>query len=153
MLEDKVDNNTKKINELFDKFDPKVICKNYLYFDGEFFDANLTLLNIFGSSMEEIIIIDNYAGKELLNIIKDIKRKFIIVTSNLEEPIKEKYQKQYKNVEFIENKTIHDRFIIIDRKKIYHCGASFKDLGKKCFALNEMDSILQITDLLDHILN
>jgi len=31
ILENKVDNNTKKINELFDKFDPKDIVKDYLF--------------------------------------------------------------------------------------------------------------------------
>jgi hypothetical protein len=32
-----------------------------------------------------------------------------------------------------------DRFIIIDDKKIYHIGASLKDLGKKWFAFSNMD--------------
>lgn len=33
----------------------------------------------------------------------------------------------------------HDRFIIIDSKGLYHCGASIKDLGKKCFAINKIE--------------
>ena len=32
-----------------------------------------------------------------------------------------------------------DRFIIIDNKSLYNCGASFKDLGKKCFAINKIE--------------
>ena len=39
-------------------------------------------------------------------------------------------------MEIIYNDKFHDRFIIIDRKTLYHCGASFKDLGDKCFAIN-----------------
>ena len=35
---------------------------------------------------------------------------------------------------------IHDRFLIIDNKILYHIGASLKDLGKKCFAFEIMDS-------------
>ena len=35
----------------------------------------------------------------------------------------------------------HDRFIIIDNKELYHIGASLKDLGKKCFAINKMEDI------------
>lgn len=35
--------------------------------------------------------------------------------------------------------SFHDRFIIIDKKILYHCGASFKDLGKKCFAITKME--------------
>ena len=34
LLEDKVDNNTKRINELFDKFNCKDIVKDYLFFEG-----------------------------------------------------------------------------------------------------------------------
>ena len=137
LLEDKVDDNTKKINELFDKFDPKVIAKDYLFFDGEFYDANSVLLDIFNSSKEEIIIIDNYASKELFDALRNIDRKIIVVSKNIDDVLKKKYEKQYDNIKFINNDSFHDRFIILDRNKLYTCGASFKDLGKKCFAINE----------------
>ena len=48
------------------------------------------------------------------------------------------YEHQYQNVNIIKNDSFHDRFIIIDKKTLYHCGASFKDLGKKCFAITKM---------------
>ena len=35
---------------------------------------------------------------------------------------------------------VHDRFLIIDIKTLYHIGASLKDLGKKCFAFEVLDS-------------
>ena len=35
---------------------------------------------------------------------------------------------------------MHDRFMIIDNKILYHIGASLKDLGKKCFAFEILDS-------------
>ena len=77
LLERKVDNNTKRINELFDKFNPKDIVKDYLFFEGEFYDAYSILLNILNKSQKEIIIIDNYAGKELLDILKKVDRKIV----------------------------------------------------------------------------
>ena len=49
-----------------------------------------------------------------------------------------KYKSQYKNITLIINNNFHDRFIIIDRKILYHSGASFKDLGNKCFALTKL---------------
>ena len=139
LLEEKVDENTRKINELFDKFDPKTIVKDYIFFEGEFYDAYSLLLDIFKSSKEEIIIIDNYAGKELLDILKKIDKKIIIVSKNIDEILKKKYESQYSNIIFINNDSFHDRFIILDRTKLYSCGASFKDLGKKCFAINEFN--------------
>ena len=88
---------------------------------------------------EEVIIIDNYAGKELLDIIKDIKQNIKIVSSNIDSTLKKKYESQYSNVTFMNNNTFHDRFVIIDRKELYNSGASFKDLGNKCFALNKIE--------------
>ena len=152
LLEDKVDDNTKKINELFDKFDPKVIAKDYLFFDGEFYDAYSVLLDIFNSSKEEIIIIDNYSSKELFDLLRNIDRKIIVVSKNIDDVLKKKYEKQYDNIEFINNDSFHDRFIILDRNKLYTCGASFKDLGKKCFGISEfgdsflLDEILKVIE-------
>ena len=136
LLENKVDDNTKKINELFDKFSPKEITRNSIFFENDFYDAYSLLLDIFNKSKKEIIIIDNYAGKELLDILKSINKKIIIVSKNIDDILKEKYEKQYSNITFINNNSFHDRFIIIDRNELYSCGASFKDLGKKCFAIN-----------------
>ena len=139
LLEDKVDNNTKRIDELFDKFDCKDIVKNYIFFEGEFYDSYSLIMNIFEQAKEEIIIIDNYAGKELLNILKNIDKKIIIVSKNIDEILKKKYESQYNNIVFINNDSFHDRFIILDRKKLYSCGSSFKDIGKKCFAINKFN--------------
>ncbi len=139
LLESKVDDNTKRINELFDKFDPKDIVKDYLFFEGELYDAYSILLDILNQAKEEIIIIDNYAGKELLDSLRKIDKKIIIVSKNVDETLKEKYESQYNNTTFINNDSFHDRFIILDRNKLYSCGASFKDLGKKCFAINEFN--------------
>ena len=139
LLEEKVDNNTKRIDELFDKFNPNDIIKKCIFFERDFYDAYSLLLDIFNSSLEEIIIIDNYAGKELLDILKDVNRKIIIVSKNINEILKKKYESQYTNVTFINNNSFHDRYIIIDRNKFYSCGASFKELGKRCFCIYEND--------------
>ena len=55
---------------------------------------------------------------------------------------------QYKNVDLIIINTFHDRFIIIDKKLLYHCGASFKDLGKHCFEISKIED----NDILDNLL-
>ena len=153
LIEEKVDNNTKRIDELFDKFNPKDIVKNYLFFEGDFYDAYSTLLDIFNRAMNEIIIIDNYAGKELLDILKKIDKKIIIVSKNIDEKLKKKYQKPYHNVIFLNNNSFHDWFIILDRYVLYSCGASFKGLGKKCFAINEFTDKYYINKLVKIIDN
>ncbi|RXJ84185.1 hypothetical protein CRU90_07235 [Arcobacter cloacae] len=57
-----------------------------------------------------------------------------------------KYSKQYDNITLKIFKNSHDRFIILDKKDIYHIGASLKDLGKKWFAFSKMN--LDIDELI-----
>ena len=42
----------------------------------------------------------------------------------------------------------HDRFIILDKKILYHSGASFKDLGNKCFEISKIEE----SDILENLL-
>ena len=63
-----------------------------------------------------------------------------------------KYKSQYNNLDIHINDKIHDRFIIIDDNILYHCGASFKDLGKKCFAINKIDDDKILGELKSRIL-
>ena len=151
LLEEKVDNNTKRIDELFDKFNPKVITKNSIFFQNDIYDAYSVLLEIFDIAKEEIIIIDNYMGKILLDELRNINKKIIIITSNINDTLKKKYLKQYNNIKFINNESYHDRFIIIDRKIVFHCGASFKDLGKKCFGIHEIENKVEIEKLINEV--
>ena len=151
LLEDKVDENTKRIDELFDKFNPKIITKNSIFFKGDIYDAYSVLIEIINLAKEEIIIIDNYLGKSLLDILRNIDRNIIIISSNIDETLKNKYLKQYNNIKFIKNSSYHDRFIIIDRSIVYHCGASFKDLGKKCFSIHEIKEKEYIKTILKNI--
>lgn len=124
---------------------------NTIFFEGQIFDAYVLLLDIFEIAQKEIIIIDNYAGKELLKILKNVDKKIIIISKNIDDTLVKKYKVEYSNIEFKNMDIFHDRFIIIDRKKLYSCGASFKDLGKKCFAINEMESEELISNLLNKI--
>ena len=126
------------LEESFDKLNEKEKI-NHIFYEGQIYDAYSLLIDILSKSKEEVIIIDNYAGKELLDIIKDIKQNIKIVSSNIDSTLKKKYESQYSNVTFMNNNTFHDRFVIIDRKELYNSGASFKDLGKKCFSLNKIE--------------
>ncbi len=131
------ENRLLRLEKIFDKYKEKEI--NKIFFEGELYDSFSLIFDILNKSNKEIIIIDNYAGKELLDILKKIKKNIIIVSKNIDEILKKKYESQYKNVNFINNDSFHDRFIIIDRELLFTCGASFKDIGKKCFAINRFN--------------
>ena len=124
------------LEESFNNFKEK---NNHIFFEGQIYDAYSLLIDILNKSKKDIIIIDNYAGKELLDILKDINKNITIISKNITEELIKKYNKQYNNVSFINNNSYHDRFIIIDNEILYHCGSSFKDMGTKCFAINRID--------------
>ena len=42
---------------------------------------------------------------------------------------------------------LHSDKAIIDNKELYYCGASLKNLGKKCFAITKMEDISYIEKL------
>ena len=140
------ENRILRLEKTFNKLKEKEV--NKIFFKGELHDAYSLLIDILNKSKNEIIIIDNYAGKELLDILKKIDKQIIIVSKNIDEILKKKYESQYSNITFINNNTFHDRFIIIDRKILYSCGSSFKDLGKKCFAISEFNDKEYLTGLL-----
>lgn len=125
------------LQESFKQFDKKKEI-NDIFFEGEIYDAYSVLLDIFDTSKESITIIDNYADKKLLDILSILNKKITIYSKNMNKELIKKYQSQYNNVTLIENNSFQDRFIIIDNKYLYHSGASFKELGKKCFAISKV---------------
>ena len=140
----------KLLQESFDKLNTKE-SNNHIFYEGQIYDAYSLLIDILSKAKKEIIIIDNYAGKKLFDIIRDINVKVKIYTENIDNISKEKYEKQYSNIEIINTNTFHDRFIIIDNRVLYHSGASFKDLGKKCFAITKMEDNNILKELLDKL--
>ena len=134
----------KLLQESFKEFDKKKDL-NDMFFEGQFYDAYSLLLDTFNMATKNIIIIDNYIDKKFLDLCSKIKVNIIIYTKEIDKQTFEKYNKQYNNVKVKFSNKYHDRFIIIDNKILYHCGASFKDLGKKCFCTSkiENDTILE----------
>ena len=140
----------KLLQESFNKLNIKE-NNNHIFYEGQIYDAYSLLIDILSKAKKEIIIIDNYAGKKLFDIIKNINVKVKIYTENIDNISKEKYEKQYNNLEIINTNIFHDRFIIIDNKVLYHSGASFKDLGKKCFAITKMEDNNILKELLNKL--
>ena len=64
-----------------------------------------------------------------------------------------KFNKEYPILKIEKTHKFHDRFIIIDGKEMYHCGASIKDVGKKCFAITEIEDINIMNKVIDECEN
>ena len=138
-INNQVIKNTEDIKLLKETFTNFKTFSNEIFFEGQIYDAYSLLLDIFNTSNKNIIIIDNYISKSLLDVLSKTNKKITIYTKNIDNNLINKYNSQYHNVTIKINNSFHDRFIIIDNKILYHCGASFKDLGKKCFAINKIE--------------
>ena len=143
-LENEVKFLKSKVENISNLLEDKTLkAKQGIFYDGQIFDAYVFVNNLIKTAISEIILIDNYIDETVFTIFSkypNIRTK--IYTQNISKQLKldfEKYQKQYKNIELFEFKNSHDRFLIIDKKDIYHLGASLKDLGKKWFAFSKFE--------------
>ena len=104
------------------------------------------IIDIIKTAKIKIVIIDNYIDDSILKILKKKNKnvEVIILTSqncNITKLDIKKFNKQYATLKIAKTDKFHDRFIIIDNKELYHCGASLKDLGKKCFGINKIEEM------------
>ena len=127
-------------DKVFDNYD-----NNSILFNGQFYDAYALIQSIFEKANKEIIIIDNYVDRTILDrlVNKDRDVKVTIYTHKdkcklLNKDI-EMFNKQYGNLIIKYTDKVHDRYIIIDQEKLFHLGASIKDLGKKIFSISELN--------------
>ena len=138
------------LEESFDKLSTKK-DNNHIFYERQIYDAYSLLIDILSKAKEEIIIIDNYAGKELFDITRNINVNIKIYTKNIDNISKKKYEKEYSNIEIISTDIFHDRFIIIDNKELYNIGSSLKDIGKKCSSVNKIEDTVIISELIDRL--
>lgn len=117
--------------------------KQGIFYDGQIFDAYVFINDLFKIAVDEIILIDNYIDETVFTLFSKYPNiKIKIYTKIISKQLKldlQKYKTQYQNIELLEFKNSHDRFLILDKKEIYHIGASLKDLGKKWFAFSKFD--------------
>ena len=143
-VEYKLLENDERFDILFNRLDGKEELIEKLFYDGQIYDAYSLLINIIRKAKEKIIIIDNYIDKTILDILiyKNEEIEVEIWTKNIKSNLDiKKFNLQYPNVTIKKVNNFHDRFIIIDNEELYHVGASLKDLGKKCFAINKMNRV------------
>ncbi|MEI6089724.1 MAG: RhuM family protein [bacterium] len=127
-----------------------------IFYNGQIFDAYNFVADLVRSAKISIELIDNYIDDSVLVLLE--KRNSgvtaCIFTQNIGKQLKldiEKHNAQYPAIEIKHFKDAHDRFLIIDNSKVYHIGASIKDLGKKLFAFSLIENKGIITNLIKNL--
>lgn len=142
-IEDKVETLNNKIDNIDLEIRSHDLPRQGVFFNGEIFDAFTFVSDLIREAKDSLILIDNYIDDTVLTHFtkrgNDVE--LIIYTQNISKQLKldvEKHNKQYKPITICQFDKAHDRFLIIDKKNIYHFGASLKDLGKKWFAFSKL---------------
>lgn len=140
--------NDKRIDELFTLMDKyKIEEKQGIFFQGQIFDAYAKFESFIQSAKKEIVLIDGYVDLTVLERLAK-KKKGVNVLLYTDSKTKitnldvQKFNAQYPTLTLNFTSRMHDRFLIIDNSVLYHIGASLKDLAKKCFAFEILDSSL-----------
>ena len=136
-----------EISPVFLDFAKTVEHKEFLLFEGEPIQAKEAYLDIYKQAKKSICIIDNYINIKTLHLLQIVKQglEIIIFTDNLWNYLRRSdlldFQKERPDlkIKLITTKgTIHDRFIMLDEKKVYQAGSSSKDAGSKMTSIHEI---------------
>ena len=129
-------NDIKHIESKIKVIEDKVNLENSkIFYQGEILDAYTFIRKLFFLAKYEIIIVDYYADKFLLSMLKDIKTNITIITSTSSYLNKERIP---TNIKIITNEDIHGRYLFIDDIG-YIIDNSFNNIGKKRLLMMKLE--------------
>lgn len=140
------------LSKVMKDFTDPNIKKDYLFFNGETVEADIAYSTIYSSAKKSIFVVDNYIGLKTLVLLKSVSKnvKITVFTDNVGKGLHASefsdFCKEYPNVQIslkTTNGCYHDRYIFIDYgtkdEKIFHCGGSSKDSGKRTTAISQVE--------------
>ena len=142
-----------KVDSILERLNVAEFPSQGVFYDGQLWDARALVLKLVSGAKKSLILIDNWATVETLDLFTK-KRKGVKLTIFTSEHYDKKhvphqkisdadistFNAQYPKLTVRYNESFHDRFLIVDDKELYLIGASLKDLGKKCFGFTKMDA-------------
>lgn len=145
-----------KFDKIFTYISEHEEVSQKIFFEGQIYDAFSLLAELVAKAKTEIVLIDNYVDVGTLNILakkqENVKAQIYTVKRTKLSPTDiNNFNQQYPALSVNYTEEFHDRFLIIDESWGYHIGASLKDAGKKCFAINRIEDRENIRDILNRI--
>ena len=145
-IENKYESLNKEVKQISLQLKTQELPNHGIFFEGQIFDAYVFVANIIKKAKTDIILIDNYVDETVMTLLAKRPKNVTatIYTKSISKQLQldlDKHNSQYPPIALKTFAHSHDRFLIIDRKALYHLGASLKDLGKKWFAFSKMDTL------------
>lgn len=148
-------NTNSRLTQVFAYINEHEETNQKVFFDGQIFDAFSLLADIISKAQQEIVLIDSYVNTSTLDLLTKKKQGVAVYLYTTKQGCKltvgeqALFQGQYPSLQVSYTTSFHDRFIILDQTCAYHIGASLKDAGRKCFAINRLEDV----QVVRHILN
>ena len=164
-MEKKVEFIQKDVTILADNFITDKDKKDFVIYKGQKLEADIAYIEIYQQAKKSIYVVDDYMNAKSLQHLsqKDDGVEVILFTENgkggrgfLTNSLVTDFQNEYPTIRIKPNSDCHDRLIVLDYgeeiEKVYHCGASSKDAGKKLCAINQITETAIIHPVIDRLL-
>ncbi len=117
--------------------------KDRVFFDGQSFVATIFIKELFSKAQTQIVIVDPYFDMNGLDFVKSKKNGvnvhiYVSSKAKITEEDGSKFNDEYGDIKIYIDDTFHDRFIMVDKKELYHLGTSLNYIGRKTFAITKM---------------
>lgn len=165
-MDKKVDSIQKDVTILVDNFITDKDKKNFVIYKGQKLEADIAYIEIYQQAKKSIYVVDDYMNAKSLQHLsqKDDGVEVILFTENgkggrgfLTNSLVTDFQNEYPTIRIKPNPDCHDRLIVLDygeeTEKVYHCGASSKDAGKKLCAINQITETAIIHPVINRLLS
>lgn len=112
---------------------------------GTRFDGLVLIADLVKSAKRSVAFIDPFATIEVLKFAAMRAKgvQAVVYSARITPEFKaaaDLHKKQYPGLDLRTMRTIHDRFLLVD-DKVYHFGASFKDMGNEMAAFSVLDFV------------
>ena len=165
-MEKRVEFIQKDVTILADNFITDKDKKDFVIYKGQKLEADIAYIEIYQQAKKSIYVVDDYMNAKSLQHLsqKDDGVEVILFTENgkggrgfLTNSLVTDFQNEYPTIRIKPNPDCHDRLIVLDYgeeiEKVYHCGASSKDAGKKLCAINQITETAIIHPVIDRLLS
>jgi hypothetical protein len=119
---------------------------NEIYEPGQQYRAISAILKLIRSAESRVTLVDNYIDARVLDLFTE-KQPPIgvrILTRAMTPALARAAQafvREFGDLAIRLTDQFHDRFLIIDDSRVYHLGASVKNMGAKTFRISEIESV------------
>lgn len=156
----------KNVEQLSENFISEKDVKNFVIYKGQKLEADIAYIGIYQQAKKSIYVVDDYMNAKSLQHLsqKADGVEVVLFTENgkggrgfLTNSLVTDFQNEYPPIRIKPNPDCHDRLIVLDyceeTERVYHCGESSKDAGKKLCAINQITETAIIHPVIDRLLS